>query len=190
MISLKTTSKIGGLFLVSVMVLLSCKKDNNPPAEENVSAQPGCATNTGYFTIDVNGQHYELVRDAETHFTSLYGWFEPDKTDFVIYATDQNANPMQIELGLPGKFTLGTTTYTNDSFEDFFTMDVDTLNLYFSYVEFNVTTSNLDVNDGVYKPLKATYTGVAHSYPWINGQAPADTFNISGSFCLNGYIIP
>lgn len=190
MISFKTTSKIGGLLLISTLVLLSCKKNNNPPNFANGSGQSGCAVNTGYFNVDFNGQHYELTRDAETQFTNLYGWFEPDKSDFIIYGKDQNANPLSVELGLPGKFKLGTTAYSQDSLGDFLTMEVDTLYLYFSYIKINVTSSNLDLNDGMYKPLQATYSGLAHSFPWINGQAPADTFNISGSFCLNGLIMP
>lgn len=190
MISLKTSSKIVGLFLISVVLLLSCKKDNNPPPTVNVPEQPGCALNSGYFTADFNGQHYELVRDQETQFTNLYGWYEPGKSDFIIYGKDQNAKTLQVELGLPGRFKLGTTAYSQDSLGDFLTMDFDTLHVYFSYIELNVTVSNLDVNDGMYKPLKGTYSGLAHSFPWINGQAPADTFNISGSFCLNGYIMP
>ena len=190
MISFKTSTKIAGLIMFSFLILLSCKKDNNPPAIENGSLQAGCDVNSGYFTADFNGQHYELVRDPETQFTNLYGWYEPDQSDFIIYGKDQNANPLQVELGLPGKFKLGTTTYSQDSLGDFLTMDFDTLYVYFSSIELNVTVSNLDLNDGMYKPVKATYSGLAHSFPWINGQAPADTFNISGSFCLNGFIMP
>ncbi len=190
--SLKFTSRLIGIFTISVFILFSCKKDQNPTDGGNGGNLPSCSENSGYFTLNLDGENFELVVDEETQFTNLYGWFEEDQSDFIIYGKDQNADYLQVELGLPGKFLVGSTTYSIDSLDnDFFTFNVGgNSKLYVSNVTFNVSTSNLIVSDGIYKPMKATYSGLAHSYPWINGQAPADTFNISGSICLNGIILP
>ena len=191
--TIKLITRIAGSIVLVFLVLLSCKKEQNqtPPEGNGTPGTPlpACSENSGYFTIDVNGEHFELVIDSATQYTNLYNWYGEQESAFIIYGKDQNSSNMQIELGLPGKFNLGSTSYSTDSLDfDFFDIFVDTFDLYVSNVVFNVTTSILDT-DGIYKPLKASFTGLAHSYPWINGQAPADTINISGTICLNGYIL-
>ncbi len=113
------------------------------------------------------------------------------ESNFVIDSKDQNGNPIYSELLLPGTFNNGTTTYTNDTLSvDFFTIDIDTFNLYISAVTFDVLESNLSQQDGIYRPVTVNFNGVAHSFPWYAGQPPIDTIAISGSFCLNGIITP
>lgn len=189
--TLKFTARFLGFIFLAFTFLFSCKKEKTPLPSTGgiIFSQPNCSFNTGYFKIQINGESHELLVDSETHYTNLYNWFGYEESHFVIYGKDQNANLLNVGLALPGKFKLGSTTYYADSIDsEFFEMDIDTNNLYVSKVTFNVTTSELDV-DGIYKPMKATFTGTAHSYPWYNGQAPSDTVNISGSICINGYII-
>jgi len=187
------TARLFGLTTLLFLVLLSCKKEKTPapnPQSGGTSINsPNCSFNTGHFKINIHGQSFELVVDSETHYTNLYNWSGYEESHFVIYGKDQNTNPMYVGFALPGKFKLGSTSYSADSLgSDFFEIDIDTFSLYVSNVVFNVTISDLDV-DGIYKPLKATYTGKAHSYPWYNGQAPSDTLNISGNICINGFIM-
>jgi hypothetical protein len=179
------------LFLVSLL-LISCKKEKNPttPAGNNPISLPDCSENSGYFKMDVDGTEYRLLVNPTTHFTILYDWFGYQESSFVIEGTDQNSKSLNVGLALPGKFKLGTTTYSIDSLDqDFFEIDVDTFTYYVSKVTFDVATSNLNPTDGMYRPVKASFTGIAHPYPWYNGQAPADTVSISGTFCLNGFIM-
>lgn len=187
---IKHSTRIALSIVIVLSLLLSCKKDKNLDTKSGENGPsvslPNCTENSGYFTININGEHFELVIDSETHYTNLYNWYNFQESAFVIYGKDQNANAMDIELALPGKFKLGSTPYVLDY--DFFDIDVDTFSLYVSNVVFDVSTSNLGA-DGMYRPLKASFTGVAHSYAWINGQPPTDTFNISGTMCINGYIM-
>jgi len=187
----RITQIVGTVGIVLVFsILLSCNKSQNniPEATENppVLTLPNCSEFSGYFTIDVDGNHYELVVDSTTQYTNLYNWFGYEESAFIIDGKDQNSSYMHIELGLPGKFKLGNTSYSLDP--EMFEIEIDTFNLNVSNVVFNVTTCNLD-SDGIYKPLKASFTGTAHSTSWYNNEVPADTFNISGTLCLNVYII-
>lgn len=187
----KLITRIAGSIVLVFLVLLSCKKDQNQaPSPVGNGPLPACSENSGYFTIDINGEHFELAVDSATQYSNLYNWLDNQESIFVINGKDQNSSFMHIEMALPGKFNLGSTTYSTDSLaHDFFNIYIDTFGLYVSNVVFNVTTSNLDTTVGMYKPLKASFTGTAHSYPWYYEQVPADTVNISGAFCLNGVII-
>lgn len=184
------------LFLIFTL-LLSCNKDDDEDATAGNSGNPtsppasNCATNSGYFTINFGNQFSELVLDSESQYTILYNWFGFEESAFIIDGEDQNSNDMYIELALPGKFKTGVKGYSTDSLNfDFFDFSIDTFSYYVSNVVFDVATSNLDASDGIYKPVNGSFTGIAHSYPWFNGQAPTDTINISGTFCLNGMILP
>ncbi|HIP33107.1 MAG TPA: hypothetical protein EYG86_10115 [Crocinitomicaceae bacterium] len=85
----------------------------------------------------------------------------------------------------------GITTITSNSSVEFdLSVGVDTNSLYVSEITFDVSTSILSSIDGIYRPIIGTFTGYAHSYPWYSNQPPADTMVISGSFCLNGLILP
>lgn len=165
---------------------LSCKK----PATTQTPTAPECALNTGSYSITIEGNTFDMVLDTNTNFTILYNWFGNQETNFVLYGADQNGNSMSVELFVPGILHLGSTTYSSVALaSDFFDIDIDTFSLYVSSVVFNVSKSNLNMQEGMYKPVVATFHGTAHSYPWINGQAPADTLAFSGSFCLNGFVM-
>lgn len=178
--------------LLLSLIFVSCKKEQNPTtsAANNPISLPDCGENSGYFKMDVDGTEYRLVVNPETHFTILYDWFGYQESHFVIEGIDQNSKTLMVGVALPGKFKLGSNTYSIDSLDqDFFEIDVDTFHYYVSKVTFNVATSNLSQTDGMYRPVKASFTGIAHPYPWYNGQAPADTVHINGIFCLNGFIM-
>jgi hypothetical protein len=179
-----------GILFFALLALSSCKKDPEPAVEENPEPTYNCPTNSGYFNIDINGDHYELVVDEETQYTNVYNWFGDEESHFVIDGKNQLGGGLSVELFIPGKFNLGSTTYLADAIDpDFFQIELDSLNLSVSNVEFNVTTSNLNINDGLYRPMEASFTGVACAYPWTSGATPADTFSISGTICLNGGIM-
>lgn len=176
------------------LILFSCnKQENSTPknsGQNNNTPIPNCTAFTGHFSIDINGQQFNLVVDNETHYSNVYNWFGYEESDFVIHGKDQNSNPILIELALPGKFAVGSKTYSTDSLDfDFFGIDIDTNNLYVSNVTFNVVESVLDA-DGMYKPMRANFTGTAHSLGSLSNPNPGDTVNISGAICLNTYIIP
>jgi hypothetical protein len=96
---------------------------------------------------------------------------------------------MSLAFSLPGTFNTGTTTYLDSDVNfDSFDIELDTIRYCTSEITFNVSESNLDSQDGVYKPVSATFTGVAHTYPLTNGL-PTDTLIFTGSFCLNGIIM-
>jgi len=174
------------IFTCSLLMIasFSCNKaDDNTPTS--------CAFNTGNFNITINGADFDMAVNAETHFSILYNWSGDNASEFVLDSKDQNGNAMYLELGIPGQFSEGSTSYSSSTLDfDFFTIDVDTFNLYVSTITFSVSESKLDPADGVYKPVVATFTGTAHSFPWTNGQPPVNTMSISGSFCLNGIIMP
>jgi hypothetical protein len=179
--SLKTSF----IFFISI-VLLSCNKDDN-----NNNSQISCSTDEGNFSINVNGSNHDMVVNSETQFSILFNWYGNNESAFILDSKDQNGNPMYLELSLPGEFNNGSTTYSSSTLNfDFFTIDVDTFNLYVSEVTFDVTESNLNQQDGIYRPVNGTFTGTAHSFPWTNGQPPINTLDINGSFCLNGIIMP
>lgn len=178
--------RLSTLLLIPIL-LLSCNKDED---DQPNNQPPACATNSGNFDISINGSNYAMVVNTETHFSILYNWSGNNATEFVIDAKDQNNNSLYIELGIPGKFVTGSSTHNNTDLDsDFFTIDVDTFNLYVSSVTFAVSQSNLIQEEGVYKPVAATFNGTAHSFPWSNGQPPVNTISFSGSFCLNGVIL-
>jgi hypothetical protein len=106
------TRLVGAGFIVLVfLVLLSCKKDQPQTHSSGGNGTPGvslpdCSENSGYFTIDVNGEHFELVVDSETQYTNLYNWFGYQESAFIIDGKDQNSSFMHTELALPDKFNL------------------------------------------------------------------------------------
>ncbi len=173
------------LFKLSVILfcVTSCNKpDNNTPKT--------CDTNTGSFIIALNGADYDMVVNTETQFTILYNWSGDSQTEFVIDSEDQNGNAMSVEFAIPGEFSKGSSSFSNTTLDnDFFTIDVDTFNLYVSSVTFDVSKSSLNSQDGTYKPVVSTFNGTAHSFPWTNGQPPVNTISFNGSFCLNGIIL-
>ena len=131
-----------------------------------------------------------MIVDNTTLYSILHNWQDPNQTYFVLGATNQEGSPIGGEIHLPTRFILGSTFYTYDTIgPEFFNLTVDTFSLYVSEVTFDVTESNLDPQSGIYSPVKATFHGVGHSFPWISGQPPIDTIQFSGSFCLNGYIL-
>lgn len=175
-------------------MIYSCnKKDVNTPltnGNNGFTPVPNCVAFTGHFSITINGEQSDLVVDNETHYTNVYNWFGYEESAFVIDGKDQNTNPILVELALPGKFSLGSKTYSTDSLDlDFFGIDIDTNSFYVSNVTFNVVESNLDV-DGMYKPMRANFTGIAHSIGTLSNPNPGDTVSINGSICINTYIIP
>jgi hypothetical protein len=188
--NLKLITRLTTAVIFVSLILFACKKEQPAPsASANpVSPLAECAENSGYFTINLDGEFHELILDSTTQYTNFYNWFEEDESSFMVVGSDQNSKEMYIELALPGKFELGTRTYSADSLWDFMDIDIGNHSLFVSNITFNVTTSNLDPNSGLYLPVKATFTGFAHSYPWYN-QAPTDTIQISGTICLNGGII-
>ena len=164
--------------------MASCKKENDDP---NAPAPPeSCSTNSGSFEVSLLGNDYQMILDAETQFSILYDWYSPGYTDFIIDAKDQNGSDIDVECSFEGSFAEGQSGYP----EVYFHLDIDTLNLYSSSVNFDVLESDLSGGDGIYRPIKSTFEVTAHSYPFISGQAPADTILVSGSFCLNGIILP
>ncbi|MBK9191375.1 MAG: hypothetical protein IPM77_07590 [Crocinitomicaceae bacterium] len=168
------------------IIAVSCNK-----SDDNGNSSDECAPNSGSFNVDVNGNNYDMIVNSETQFTILYNYSGTNETEFIIDSKDQNGNPMNIELAFPGQFNNGTTAYSNDVLDfDFFTIDVDTFNLYVSSVTFEVSESDFNSQDGTYNPVISSFTGTAHSFPWTNGQPPLNTLSISGSFCLNGIILP
>ena len=191
---LKLVTRSVGAFAFISFILLSCKKEPGltpTSANGNTVYSADCAENSGYFNINLDGQHHNLVLDSTTQYTNLYNWFGEDESHFVVIGSNQNSNPIYIEMALPGKFKLGTTTYSIDSLDqDFFDLSIDTFSLYVSKVTFNVSVRDLNLIYGMFRPVKASFTGVAHHYPWYNNQAPADTVIISGDFCLNGFMLP
>jgi len=180
--------KITIFFLITL--LWACHKDEETTVTPLTTNGPSCNTNSGSFNISIGDTNHIMVLNNQSQFTILYNWYGEESSAFVINSIDQNNEQIYIELRLPGTFNLGTTTYSHTDLDfDFFDIDLDTLSYYASEVTFNVTESDLDVQDGIYKPVVATFTGTAHSYPWINGQPPIDTLSFSGTFCLNGVIL-
>ena len=178
--------KIFPLFLI--LLLCACNKDEEEALAETSAAS--CSTNSGSFDITIGGATYEMALNSESQFTILYNWYTEETSDFVLNSVSQNNKEIYIELGLPGTFNEGETTYLSSDFGfDFFDIDVDTFNYYVSEVTFDVIESNLNSQDGTYTPVRATFNGTAHSYPWTNGQPPIDNLSFTGSFCLNGIIL-
>jgi hypothetical protein len=111
-----------------------------------------------------------------------------DEIDEII-GEDQNGKPIYIEGILPGVLTLGSHHFNENNLgSDFFDIDLDTSAYYASELTVQVIQSNFNTTEGMYKPIRGTFEGIGHSYPWSNGQPPADTIAFSGEFCLNGFI--
>ncbi|MEX1192267.1 MAG: hypothetical protein WEA99_09855 [Brumimicrobium sp.] len=176
-------------FLLLGLVLVSCKKDkdDNTLPNETIST-PSCASNSGAFEIGLGGNQHILKINDQTHFTILYNWYGEEENNLVIIGEDQNDKSIYIEGILPEKLSIGSHHFNANDF-DFFDIDLDTSNYYTSELTINVIESNLNLQEGVYKPIRGTFEGVGHSYPWINGQPPADTITYSGEFCLNGFMM-
>ena len=168
------------LLSVLLIVIYSCNK------EDETVPTSSCDTNQGTFEVEILGNTYSMIDNPGTQFTIIYNAYGFQESAFIINAEDQNANELYVELALPGTFNTGTTNYSDLLFD----IDVDTFNIYVSEASFTVSESDLNTQDGIYRPVVSTFTGTAHSYPWISGQPPADTINISGSFCLNGLMMP
>lgn len=178
------------LILALLIWLVACNKaKQEEPNNSNTTTSASCGTNQGEFEIILDGINHVMTQDSSTQFTIFYNYYNPNINDFVIYSKDQNGKDLSIEAMIPNQFTVGTQTYDNSNVVDFFDIDLDTNAYYVSSVTFNITESTLNNNQGPYTPIKGTFNGLAHSYPWSNGQPPIDSLNFSGSFCLNGYIL-
>jgi hypothetical protein len=180
-------NKIQIIFTALLMLsVISCKKDKED--ENNQSSQNTCPTNSGYFEINMGGSEHILKIDDETNYTILYGWYEENQNGMVIIGSDKNDKSIYIEGNITGKLTVGSHSLDFDNY-DFLSIDIDTSSYYTSELTFQITQSNLSPHEGIYKPIRGTFTGTAHSYPWSSGEPPADTISYSGKFCLNGWIM-
>jgi hypothetical protein len=172
------------LIPATILFLVSCNKDDNNP-----DAPASCSTNTGSFDITLGGNSHQLVTDTETQFTILYNWFDEQNSSFVLAGKDQNGVAISVESALAGELNEGTINYNSDNYGfDFMDLDVGSNFMYVSDITFDVLESDLSGGDGIYRPLRSTFTGTAHSYPWTNGEPAIDTMAFSGSFCLNGIV--
>jgi hypothetical protein len=163
--------------------LASCNKDDNDP---NTPEPPtSCSANSGSFDVTILGNDYQMVIDAETHFSILYNWYSPLQTDFILDAKDQNGNSLDVESQIDGPFIEGQSDYENAYFD----LDVDTFNLQVSAISYDVIKSDLNEGEGIYYPIKATFTATAHSSPTFANPNPTDSYALIGSFCLNGVIL-
>lgn len=181
-------------FLLIGLGFVSCKKEKDDETLSNETLSnnnpPNCSLMSGSFEIDLAGNQHTLLINNQTHFTILYNWYGEQENGFVIIGEDQNNKSVNIEGILPEKLTVGTHQFNPDGKNtEFFDIDIDTSNYYSSKLIINVIQSNLNLQEGMYKPIRATFEGIAHSYPWSSGQPPADTISYSGEFCLNGYIM-
>lgn len=178
-------------FLLVGLGLVSCKKDKDDDTLPNdTTSTSGCSSNSGAFEMSLGGNQHTLQINDQTHFTILYNWYGKLENNFVIIGEDQNSKSIYIEGILPEKLSVGSHHFTaNDLDYDFFDIILDTSSYYTSELTINVIESNLNLQEGVYKPIRATFVGIAHSYPWFNGQPPNDTIPYSGEFCLNGYMM-
>ena len=181
-------------FLILGLGFVSCKKDKDNDSTPNgtlsSSNPPNCAFNSGAFEISIEGNQHHLQVNNQTHFTILYNWYGEQENHFVIIGENQNSKSFYVEGILPETLSLGSHHYSgNDLYFDFFDIDIDTSAYYTSDLTIHVFESNLNLQEGVYKPIRATFEGIAHSYPWSSGQPPADTISFSGEFCLNGYMM-
>lgn len=182
--------------ILAIFIFVSCNKDENLNEGENQDQNEGededtlesCSTNSGYFEIEIAGNKHELQIDDEATFFILYGAYEENQNGFGVDGNDQNGKSINIEGNITGKLTQGTHTLDFQNF-DFIDIAVDTLDCYTSEVTFEIILSNLSLYEAIYEPIKGTFNGVAHSYPWSNGVPPADTILFSGEFCLNGLIL-
>jgi len=161
-----------------VFLFSACSKD-----DEVVS----CSAKSGYFEINMDGQNYVLQIDNETNFTILYGVYEVNQNAMVINGNDTDGKSIYFEGNITGPLNQGTHVLTHDNY-DFFDVSVNTFDCYVSSLTFSIIQSNLIANEGVYKPIKGTFNGTAHSYPWSSGVPPSDTITFFGEFCLNGAI--
>jgi hypothetical protein len=180
-------------FLFLGLGLTSCKKDKNDDTPSNGTVAnntvASCSTNSGSFEMTMSGNEHILQVNDQTNFTILYGWYGNQENNIVIIGEDQNGKPIYIEGILPGVLTLGSHHFNeNDLGSDFFDIDLDTSAYYASELTVQVIQSNFNATEGIYKPIRGTFEGIGHSYPWSNGQPPADTIAFSGEFCLNGFI--
>jgi hypothetical protein len=171
----------------SIIILLLCSFVScNKPDETTVS----CPSNSGTFKITEGGITHELQITTETQFSILYNWYGNSENNIVIDGVDQNNKLIYIEIILPGELTVGSHTFNSgDLGHDFMDIALDTSSYYTSEVTYTIEESDLDSGEGVYKPIKGSFSGTAHSYPWINGQQPTDNHVFSGEFCLNGVIM-
>lgn len=181
-------------FLLLGLGFASCKKDKDndttPNGTLSSSNPPNCSINSGAFEISMAGSDHILQVNDQTHFTILYNWYGEQENNLVIIGEDQNGKSIYIEGILPGVLSLGTHHFNgNDLDSDFFEIDLDTSSYYTSELTLTVFESTLIPQEGVYKPIRGTFEGVGHSYPWFNGQPPTDTITYSGEFCLNGAIV-
>lgn len=176
-------------FLILALLFTSCKKDDeeNPDLPTSTAA---CSTNSGTFEIELLGEIHELLIDNQTNYTILYNWFGYEESAFVLDAKDANGLDLKLESALPGVINVGETTYTDvENPFDFMDIAAGGKNLRVSAVTFDVLESDLDMNDGIYKPVRATFSGIGHQDSvWTNGVPPQDTTYFSGGFCLNGAI--
>lgn len=181
-------------FLLLGLGFTSCKKDKDndttPNGTLSSSNPPNCSLNSGAFEIDLGGSQHTLQVNNQTHFTILFNWYGEQENHLVIIGEDQNNKSIYIEGILPDKLSVGPHHFNgNDLGVDFFDVDIDTLAYYTSELTINIVQSNLNLQEGIYKPIRGTFEGVGHSYPWSSGQPPTDTITYSGEFCLNGYMM-
>lgn len=174
------------LFLIPV-ILFSCQKDNEP----NTNTIDSCFPNSGSFSISIKDSTYDMVIDENTQFTIFYNYYTPNGNDFILDAEHQHGGELYVEAILPSLFSIGTHEYYSSTLPfDLFNISLDTFSLYVSEATFDVSQSVLGEQGIIYEPIVATFDGIAHSYPLYNGQPPRDTVLVSGSFCLNRYMLP
>ena len=175
-------------FLITALLFASCKKDADNP--DVPAASESCSTNSGTFEIELLGDTHELVIDNETNYTILYNWFGYEESAFVLDGKDTDGIDLNFESGIPGVLNEGESTYTDvENGIDFMDIDAGSVHLRVSTITMNVLESDLDMNEGIYKPIRASFSGIGHQDSiWSNGVPPEDTTYFSGGFCLNGAI--
>ncbi|GEM_PF-4407063 len=176
------------LFVICLLIIfqfVSCKKNDETPA--TISS---CSTIPGSFEITLNGNQHHLEITNQTDYFITYNLVGEQKNSVVIFGKDQSDQFMHVEGILPNELSVGSHSFNSSDLNfDFFDISLDTASYYTTQLTIHISESELSPQNGLYNPIRGTFQGLAHSYPWFNGQPPADTFAYSGEFCLNGYIM-
>jgi len=172
------------LSIFAAIALISCNKDEVPEDSPN-SSSASCSTNSGTFEIEVEGVNHTLQLTNETHYSIVYNWFGNEETSFVIYGENQNGQTLDVEFGIAGVIEEGNFNYGS---ELFFQLSLDTTSFSPTQTNLEVLESDLSANEGIYKPIRANFSGTGVEKVWDNGQQISTNKSFSGSFCLNGII--
>lgn len=162
---------------------LSCKKDKNNEAPAS------CSKKSGSFEITADGNTYTLQLDDETQYTIVYGWYFEGGNEWAINGKDQNDNWLYLECVLPGKLPKGTHDFNVNTSEFFFSISLDPKGFSSTEMTFEIVESKFDSQNGVYKPISGTFSGVGIQSTESFSQDPPDTIQFSGKFCLNEVIL-